>query len=149
MSSDKSSTSTSPPTQREFTFVLLKPDCLKKKLIGEVITRFEKKGYEIFCIKIIHPRKEIVEQHYKEHVSFPYFQKNVDFICSGPVCAMVVTGPDVVNGCRKLQGATKPSERLPGTIRGDFSHDITENILHVSDSKESAKRELELWFRDE
>lgn len=133
--------------ESNLTFVLLKPDCIKRGLMGKVISRFEEKGYEILKIKKENPKREVVKELYRD-LPDSYFKENVDFVCSGPVCAMVIKGPNAVSGCRTLQGATKPEERLPGTIRGDFSSHIRENILHASDSLESAKRELALWFKE-
>lgn len=128
------------------TFIMVKPDGVRRRLVGEVVSRIERKGYEISEMKQFTIDKALAEKHYGEHVDKPFFGELVDFITSGPVVAMVVEGPDVVKGMRVLMGATNPLDAAPGSIRGDFASFITENIVHGSDSPESAEREIGLFF---
>jgi nucleoside-diphosphate kinase len=130
----------------EKTFVMVKPDGVKRRLIGEVVRRIEAKGYEITGMRMFTIDKELAEKHYAEHVERPFFGELVSFITSGPVVAMRVEGADAVKGMRALMGATNPIEATPGSIRGDFASIISENIVHGSDSPESAERELGLFF---
>lgn len=130
----------------ERTFVLIKPDGVKRGLIGEIISRIERKGYKIAQIKIFTPWMCLVEEHYKAHKGKDFYRANCDFVASGPVVAIEVRGPGVVAAMRKMAGATKPEERLPGTIRGDLAIDLRENLVHTSDSPESAAEEIRLWF---
>ena len=133
-----------PETQR--TLVLVKPDGVRRRLIGEVIRRIEAKGYEIADMRLFTIDKELAQKHYEEHTDKPFFDELVSFITSGPVVAMVVTGPDAVSGMRQIMGATNPLDAAPGSIRGDYATVITENIVHGSDSVESAEREVRLFF---
>lgn len=128
------------------TFIMVKPDGVRRRLVGEVVSRIERKGYEISEMKLFTIDKDLAERHYGEHVDKPFFGELVQFITSGPVVAMVVEGPDVVKGMRTLMGATNPLDAAPGSIRGDFASFITENIVHGSDSPESAEREINLFF---
>lgn len=128
------------------TFVMVKPDGVRRGLIGEVIGRLERKSLKIVAAKLFTIDKALAEEHYGEHVDKPFFGELVSFITSGPVMAMCVEGDEAVTVCRTLMGATDPKKAEPGTIRGDFGLIITENIVHGSDSPESAKRELGLFF---
>lgn len=133
-----------PDTQR--TLVLVKPDGIRRRLIGEVIRRIEAKGYDIKEMKLFTIDDALAKEHYAEHVDKPFFAELVSFITSGPVVAMVVEGTDAVAGLRQIMGATDPLDAAPGSIRGDFASVITENIVHGSDSPESAEREVALFF---
>ena len=133
-----------PDSQR--TFIMVKPDGVRRRLIGEVVGRIEAKGYEIREMKLFTIDDSLAQKHYAEHTDKPFFGELVSFITSGPVVAMVVEGPDVVAGMRQLMGATNPLEATPGSIRGDLATIIGENIVHGSDSPESAEREVNLFF---
>jgi nucleoside-diphosphate kinase len=133
-----------PDTQQ--TFIMVKPDGVRRGLVGEVVRRIENKGYGLKEMKLFTIEKELAERHYAEHTEKPFFGELVSFITSGPVVAMVVEGPDVVAGMRSLMGATNPVDAAPGSIRGDFASFITENIVHGSDSPASAEREINLFF---
>jgi nucleoside-diphosphate kinase len=133
-----------PETQQ--TFVMVKPDGVQRGLIGEVIRRIEAKGYAIREMKFFTIDKALAEEHYGEHRERPFFGELVEFIISGPVVAMVVEGTDAVPGMRQIMGATNPLEATTGSIRGDFATAIGENIVHGSDSPESAEREIKLFF---
>jgi len=128
------------------TFIMVKPDGVQRRLVGEVIGRIEAKGYTINKMKLFTIDKELAEKHYAEHVERPFFGELVSFITSGPVVAMVVEGVDAVAGMRQIMGATNPLEATPGSIRGDFASEIGENIVHGSDSPTSAEREIGLFF---
>lgn len=128
------------------TFVMIKPDGVQRNLIGEIVQRFEKKGYTLKGAKLMSISRELAEQHYGEHKGKPFFEELVGFITSSPVFAMVLEGNEVVSSARKLMGATNPQEAAPGTIRGDFGVRISMNVIHGSDSLESAEREINLFF---
>jgi nucleoside-diphosphate kinase len=128
------------------TFIMVKPDGVRRRLVGEVIGRIEAKGYEIREMKLFTMDEELARKHYAEHSERPFFGELVSFITSGPVVAMIVEGPDAVAGMRQIMGATNPIEAAPGSIRGDFATIIGENIVHGSDSPESAERETNLFF---
>ena len=130
----------------QHTFVMVKPDGVRRGLVGEVISRFEAKGLTLEKMRLLTIPTEMAEQHYGEHADKPFFGELVSFITSGPVVAMEWSGPDAVQVARTLMGATNPVEAPPGTIRGDFGTIISENIVHGSDSTESADRELGLFF---
>ena len=130
----------------ERTFVMVKPDGVRRRLAGEVIKRIEAKGYSIVEMKLFTIDEDLAKRHYAEHTEKPFFGELVSFITSGPVVAMVVEGDDAVKGSRQIMGATNPLEAVPGSIRGDFASVITENIVHGSDSQESATREIGLFF---
>lgn len=130
----------------EKTLVLVKPDGVKRKLCGEILARFERKGLNIDAIKMINVPRELAEAHYGEHKEKPFFGELVDFITSGPVLAMVLSGKNAVSAVRQLNGATNPLEAAPGSIRGDYALFIGENIVHASDAVETAEREVALWF---
>ncbi|MGC8545336.1 nucleoside-diphosphate kinase [Athalassotoga sp.] len=130
----------------ERTLVLVKPDGVKRGLIGEIISRFERKGFNIVNMKMLRMTKELAADHYAEHKGMPYYDRLIEYITSGPVIAMILEGEDAVNIVRMMIGKTSPSESLPGTIRGDFSLNITVNIVHASDSLENAEREMKRFF---
>lgn len=130
----------------ERTFVMVKPDGVRRRLVGEVVRRIEAKGYDIKEMKLFTIDESLAHKHYAEHSEKPFFNELVTFITSGPVVAMVVEGPDAVAGMRQIMGATNPLDAAPGSIRGDFASFITENIVHGSDSPESAGREVNLFF---
>ena len=133
----------------ERTYLMVKPDGVQRGLAGEIITRFEKKGFKIVALKMLRISRELAEKHYGEHLGKPFFESLVGFITSGPVVAMVVEGKDAVNAAREMMGATDPLKALPVTIRGAYGIDIGRNIIHGSDSKESAAREIALFFKEE
>ena len=128
------------------TFFMIKPDGVQRNLVGEIISRVEAKGFSITKIIMMTISKELAEQHYGEHKDKPFFNDLVSFITSGPVVAMQVEGENVVLQIRNLMGATNPSESTPGSIRGDLATELDKNVVHGSDSDESAERELTLFF---
>lgn len=130
----------------ERTLVLIKPDGVERRLVGQIISIYERKGLEITALKMLKPTKEIAEQHYLEHKDKPFFMELVNFITRGKVCAMIIAGDNVVKTVRKINGATDPAEAEPGSIRGQFALSKSENIVHASDSAESAEREIKIWF---
>jgi nucleoside-diphosphate kinase len=130
----------------ERTFVMLKPDAVKRRLVGEIIKRIEAKNLTIVAMKMIHIDRKLAETHYGEHCDKPFFKDLVDFITSGPAVAMIVEGPNAISVIRTMMGATNPFNAAPGTIRGDFGLDLTQNLIHGSDSPQSAARELALFF---
>ncbi|XXG43745.1 hypothetical protein AAC387_Pa01g3714 [Persea americana] len=130
----------------EQTFIMIKPDGVQRGLVGEIIGRFEKKGFSLKGLKLVNVEQPFAEKHYQDLSSKPFFPKLVDYIISGPVVAMVWEGKNIVTTGRKIIGATNPSDSAPGTIRGDFSIDIGRNVIHGSDSVESARKEIALWF---
>jgi nucleoside-diphosphate kinase len=133
-------------TAAQKTFVMVKPDGVRRRLVGEVIARLERKGYDIVEMRLFTIDEDLAGRHYAEHTEKPFFSELVSFITSGPVVAMAVEGAEAVLGCRQIMGATNPLEAVPGSIRGDYATEITFNIVHGSDSPESAARELELFF---
>jgi nucleoside-diphosphate kinase len=130
----------------ERTLVLVKPDGVRRGLIGEVIGRLERKGLTVAALRMLTVDEALARQHYAEHVDKPFFPELLAFITSGPVVALAAEGPEAVGIVRTLMGATDPKKAAPGTIRGDFGIVITENIVHGSDSPESAARELAIFF---
>jgi nucleoside-diphosphate kinase len=128
------------------TFFMIKPDGVQRNLIGQIISRVEAKGFNITKIKMMIISKELAEEHYGEHKDKPFFNDLVSFITSGPVVAMQVEGNDVVLQIRNLMGSTNPSESTLGSIRGDLATELDKNVVHGSDSDESAERELSLFF---
>lgn len=130
----------------ERTYVMVKPDGVQRNLAGEIITRFEKKGFKIVGLKLLQLTREIAEKHYAEHVGKGFFEGLVSYITSGPVVAMVLEGKDVVSAVRTMNGATNPANAAPGTVRGDFAIEVGRNIVHASDSVESAEREIAIYF---
>ncbi len=133
----------------ERTFIAIKPDGVQRGLSGEIIRRFETKGFKLVGLKLVHPTRELAEAHYAVHRERPFFAGLVDFITSGPVVAMVWEGDGVVAAARNLIGATNPLTSAPGTIRGDFGVNIGRNIIHGSDAVETAQSEIALWFKAE
>ena len=130
----------------EHTFVMVKPDGVKKSLVGTVIARLESKGLKLEQMKMMTISSELAEEHYGEHKERPFFGELTSFITSGPVVAMEWSGVSAITAARQMMGATNPLEAGPGTIRGDFALEIGENIVHGSDGPESAERELGLFF---
>ncbi len=128
------------------TFVMIKPDGVRRRLVGEVIKRLESKGLSADRIELIVPTRELAAHHYAEHAERPFYPDLIEFITSGPVIAMQWSGESAVTSVRALIGATDPQEALPGTIRGDFGLEVQHNIVHGSDSPPSAARELGIWF---
>ncbi|MSO58246.1 MAG: nucleoside-diphosphate kinase [Thermoleophilia bacterium] len=132
----------------ETTLILIKPDGVRRGLSGEIVARFERKGYELRGARLLKLSRALAQQHYAEHKGKPFFGELVSFITSGAVLALAVRGEDAILGIRTLMGATHPANAAPGTIRGDYATLLSENIVHGSDSKVSAKRELGLFFPD-
>ena len=128
------------------TLILVKPDAFERALTGEVLARFERKGLRISALKKVTATEEIAHEHYAEHKEKPFFGELVDFITAGPLVAAVLEGPEAVKAARQLIGATNPVEAAPGSIRGDFALEVTFNMVHGSDSDESAAREIAIWF---
>lgn len=133
----------------ERTFIMVKPDGVQRNLIGDIVSRFEKKGFKLAGAKLMMVSRELAEQHYAEHKEKPFFGELVDFITSGPVFAMVWEGPNVISVARTMMGKTNPADAAPGTVRGDYGISVGMNIIHGSDSPESAQREISLWFKEE
>ena len=130
----------------ERTFVAIKPDGVQRGLVGEILSRFERKGFKLVALKQLIPSRELAEKHYGVHSDRPFFNGLVDFITSGPVVAMVWEGEGVIASARKMIGSTKPLDADPGTIRGDLAIDIGRNVIHGSDGSDTAKFEIGLWF---
>ena len=131
----------------ERTLVLIKPDGVERRLIGEIIARIERKGLTIVALELRHIDEELASQHYAEHEGKPFFESLLQFITSGPTVAAIVEGPRAIAAVRQLAGGTDPVERAtPGTVRGDFGLETQFNLVHGSDSADSAKREIALWF---
>lgn len=133
----------------EKTFLMVKPDGVQRNLVGEIVNRFENKGFTLVGAKLMNISQELAEQHYGEHKERPFFGELVDFITSGPVFAMVWEGENVISTARLMMGATNPKESAPGTIRGDFAVTVGKNIIHGSDSSDSATREINLFFKED
>ncbi|EWT00084.1 nucleoside diphosphate kinase [Intrasporangium oryzae NRRL B-24470] len=136
----------------ERSLVLVKPDGFQRGLTGEVLRRIEAKGYTLAALAVVTPTREQLAAHYAEHEGKPFYEPLVDFMSSGPVAAVVIEGQDCIRGFRSLAGATNPTEAAPGSIRGDLGRDwgqaVQQNIVHGSDSPESAVREIGIWFPD-
>ncbi len=133
----------------ERTFLAVKPDGVQRGLVGEIIRRFEQKGFKLVGLKFMQLPRETAERHYGEHQGKPFFAGLVDFITSGPIVAMAWEGKNVIATARTMMGATNPANAANGSIRGDFSVDIGRNIIHGSDAPESAERELGIFFKPE
>src|SRR5690625_1085446 len=133
----------------EKTFIMVKPDGVQRGLVGEIVQRFEQKGFVLAGAKLMQISEDLAKEHYGEHKERPFFGELVDFITSGPVFAMVWEGENVILTSRNMIGATNPSEATPGSIRGDFAVTVGKNIIHGSDSLESAAREINLFFTSE
>jgi len=134
----------------ERTLVLIKPDGVRRNLVGEIVARIERKGYLIANIRMLEADRALLEKHYAEHVGKPFYEPLVEFMLSGPIVALIAEGNRVIEGFRSLAGATDPTVAAPGTIRGDLARDqgttVVQNIVHGSDSIESAEREIALFF---
>lgn len=130
----------------EETLVLIKPDGVKRQICGEILTRYERKGLIIKAMKLLQTPKELAQEHYAEHKDKPFFGELVDFITSGPVLAFVLAGKKAVTSVRTINGATNPVDATPGSIRGDYALTMDSNVVHASDSVDSAAREIHLWF---
>src|SRR5919204_2627251 len=133
----------------EQTLVLIKPDAMARRLAGEILARFERRGLEIRAAKLIQVDRELAEKHYAEHREKPFFSELVDFITSAPTLALVLEGEGAIATVRTTMGATNPADAAPGSIRGDFALSMPDNLVHGSDSPESSQREIGLWFGDE
>ena len=134
------------PMTTERTFIAIKPDGVQRGLVGEILGRFERKGFKLVAIKQLIPSRSLAEAHYGVHRERPFFAELVAFITSGPVVAMVWEGDGIIASARKLVGATKPLEAEPGTIRGDLATAISRNVIHGSDGPDTARFEIGLWF---
>ncbi|MCW2959324.1 MAG: nucleoside-diphosphate kinase [Solirubrobacterales bacterium] len=130
----------------EQTLILVKPDAFARGLTGEILSRFENKGLTIAALKLVNTPRETAETHYAEHAERPFFGELVDFIVSGPLVALILEGQDAIKAARQLIGATNPLEAATGSIRGDYAIEIGTNMVHGSDSTESAAREIGVWF---
>ncbi|MEY3335400.1 MAG: hypothetical protein RL566_323 [Actinomycetota bacterium] len=132
------------------TLVLIKPDGVRRNLVGEIISRCEAKGYKVADLKFVQPNRELLAKHYAEHEGKPFYEPLMEFMLSGPTVAIRLEGERVIEGFRSLAGVTDPTVAAPGTIRGDLGRDwgtkVIQNLVHGSDSEESAKRELAIWF---
>jgi nucleoside-diphosphate kinase len=132
----------------EQTLVLVKPDAVERQLAGEILGRLERRGLVVRAAKLVQVNRELAERHYEEHREKAFFEELLEFITSAPTLALVLEGESAVSVVRTTMGATNPAEAAPGTIRGDLALAMPDNLVHGSDSLESAKREIELWFSD-
>ncbi len=132
----------------EHTFVMIKPDGVARRIVGEIVTRLERKGLNLERIRTLTVDEALANRHYEEHIEKPFFPDLLEFITSGPVVAMEWSGDEAVSVVRTLVGATNPREAAPGTIRGDFGLEVTQNLVHAADSPASAERELAIYFGD-
>jgi len=130
----------------ERTLILIKPDGVQRQLVGRIIDRYEQRGLKIVGLKLVRVERALAEAHYAVHRERPFFGELVDFIVSSPLVAIALEGPNAVAICRAINGATRPHEAAPGSIRGDFALDTGKNLVHASDSVENAQGELALWF---
>jgi nucleoside-diphosphate kinase len=128
------------------TLILVKPDAFERGLTGEILARFERKGLRPVAVKLMVVEEEFANRHYAEHAEKPFFGELIEFIIRGPLVAMVLEGDQAIETARQVIGATDPLQAAPGSIRGDFATEVTFNLVHGSDSEESARREIELWF---
>jgi nucleoside-diphosphate kinase len=133
----------------ERTLVLVKPDAMRRQLAGEIVARLERRGLQLRAARLVTVDREFGEEHYAEHVGKPFFGELIEFITSGPTLALAVEGEGAITSVRTTLGATNPAEAAPGTIRGDFALSMPDNLVHGSDSNESAAREIALWFPDD
>lgn len=131
------------------TFIIVKPDAVQRGLIGEIITRFERRGLKITAMKMLHVSDDLARRHYAVHEGKPFFDGLIRYITSSPVVAMVVEGTEAIALVRNTVGATRPVEATPGTIRGDFGVEVGRNLVHASDGPETAASEIALWFGDD
>lgn len=136
-------------SQMERTLVVVKPDGVQRALVGDILGRFERRGFKLGGLKLINPSRALAEAHYDEHCERPFFARACRFMCSGPAVAMVWEGPDVVTTARRMIGSTQPAESAPGTIRGDLGIHFRRNVVHGSDSVESGAREIGIWFDED
>ncbi|XP_060951122.1 nucleoside diphosphate kinase A2-like [Limanda limanda] len=134
---------------KERTFIAIKPDGVQRGIVGEIIKRFEAKGFKLVAMKMVHASKELLNQHYIDLKDRPFFPTLINYMSSGPVVAMAWEGKGAVKTGRVMLGETNPADSKPGTIRGDFCIDVSKNIIHGSDSTDSAEKEIALWFTDE
>ena len=132
----------------ERTFVMIKPDGVNRRLVGEIIRRFEQRGFRIVALKMLDVSLDLARRHYAVHEGRPYYERLLEFIVSGPCVAMVLEADNAVALVRQMMGALNPADAAAGTIRGDFTTDVRENLVHGADSAESAAREIALWFPD-
>jgi nucleoside-diphosphate kinase len=132
----------------ERTLFLVKPDAVERGLVGEIVSRFERRGFTIRGLKLIRVAEQQAAEHYVEHVGKPFYPEVIEFITSGPVVAMVLEGPGAVAAVRAMMGATDPLDSVPGTMRGDYALDLGRNVVHGSDSPTSAAREIAIFFAD-
>jgi nucleoside-diphosphate kinase len=135
--------------EMERTYLMVKPDGVQRNLAGEIVSRFERRGFKIVGLKMFTITKEQAENHYGEHAGKPFFTSLVDYITSGPVVAMVLEGKNVISAARDMMGATDPLKAAPGTIRNTYGIDMGRNVIHGSDSPTSAAREIGIFFRDD
>ena len=133
----------------ERTLILIKPDGVQRALVGRIVDRYEQRGLRLVAMKLLQTPRELAEQHYDVHREKPFFPGLIEFITSGPLVAMCVEGPNAIAVCREINGATRPSQAAPGSIRGDLALDTGHNLVHGSDSPENAAHELSLWFKPE
>jgi nucleoside-diphosphate kinase len=133
----------------ERTLILIKPDGVQRALVGRLIARYEERGLRIVGLKMVNVDRALAEAHYDIHSAKPFFAGLVDFITSAPLVALAVEGPNAIAVCRAINGATRPEQAAPGSIRGDFALETGQNLVHASDSVETAAGELALWFRDD
>ena len=131
------------------TFVIVKPDAVQRGLIGQIVTRFERRGLKIVAMKMVDVSDELARRHYAVHESRPFFDGLIQYVTSAPVVAMVLEGTDAIALVRNTVGSTKPAESPPGTIRGDFGIEVGRNLVHASDGEETAESEIALWFGDD
>ena len=130
----------------ERTLVLIKPDAMQRSLAGEILARLERRGLTLNEAKLVHADRELAEEHYAEHAEKPFYGELIEFITSGPTLALVVEGEGAIALVRTTMGATDPADAAPGSIRGDLALSMPDNLVHGSDSRESARREIDLWF---
>jgi len=135
--------------EKQQTFVMIKPDAVQRGLVGSILKRFEQKGVKVVAMKMVSVTKDLAEKHYGVHKGKPFFEPTVDYITSSPVVAMVLEGINVIEMVRHMTGATDPQKAAMGTIRGDFGQFIGRNIVHASDGPDTAKFEINLWFKPE
>jgi nucleoside-diphosphate kinase len=131
------------------TLILLKPDCVQRRLVGTLLQRFEQKGLRIAAMKLVQASKSLAEKHYADHKGKPFYEPLLQFLTSGPTVAMVLEGREAVTVARSMMGVTDGAKALPGTIRGDFGISVQNNLIHGSDSPENAAKEIALWFGHE
>ena len=146
LESDNRKTTKRSNTDMSQTLILVKPDAFERSLTGEVLARFERKGLRLVALKMLTATEEIANEHYAEHTEKPFFGELVSFITGGPLVAAVLEGPNAVEAARQMIGSTNPVEAAPGSIRADFALEVTFNMVHGSDSDESAEREISIWF---